>query len=525
MKIRWKEHEIIFVMMLIVAQLIIYLKGFYDASQGDTGHIQEQSFDRAGLVFVYWKNVFIPQLLSVILLFLTYLSVTFALIPLIRRISFRDVERFVSVNVLWTTLTFVLTGFLLAIGMNVLTYYAHPHLFNYAGFGWLALLGYNERPLSDFTQGVGDAFAVVAVMAAIAVVRELICWLIARPGRQRDFRIMVTNSITPLLFLYLLVLIVLNPVHHNFLLYFGFVTPVFLVYIFATFWIFPFKGDASFFHRPVLARILIVTFSWSLLSLFSANGEKLMAFFFLYWMFLLFAIIPLCWLLYRQRRNQILQLKGMQTALAKSDADLQLLRTQINPHFLFNALNALYATALQRDSERTAQGIQQLGDMMRFMLEDNTKEYIPMDKEVEYLKNYINLQQLRLLSSPGILVEENLDDIRCHHSIAPMLFIPFVENAFKHGISLKEKSWIFIYMECTEGAIRFEVRNSVHANKNLEAGRTGIGLQNVKGRLELLYPDRHEMVIEKKDNEFIAKLHIDINSTSSNNSYVAGNRN
>lgn len=523
MKIRWKEHELIFVTMLVIIQMMIYLKGFYDASQGGTGHIQEISFDKAGLPFVYWKQVFVPQILSVFLLFVSYLSVTLLIMPMIKRISFRDVERFISGNIIQPVLVILVTGFVLATGMNILTWYARPHLSSYAGFRWIALLGYNERPLSDVFQGMGEAFGVLGVMMGVAAVREFICWLIGRPDGQRDFRVMVVNNITPLLFFYLFVLILLNPAHYDFQLFFGLVTPVFLVYIFSTFWIFPFKGDASFFHRPVLIRILGSTCSWSLLSVVAFKGPKPLLFFLMYWAFLLFAIIPLCWLLYRQRRDQILQLKGMQTALARSDADLQLLRAQINPHFLFNALNTLYATALQKDSEKTAQGIQQLGDMMRFMLEDNNREFIPMEKEVDYLKNFINLQQLRLLSSPNIVVEENLDDVRCHHTIAPMLFIPFVENAYKHGISLKERSWICINMECTDQEIRFEVRNSIHARTDLEAGRTGIGLQNVKGRLELLYPGRHEMSAKKNGNEFIAKLCIQLNNTTKG--YVAGNRN
>lgn len=524
MKIRWREHEIIFVTMLVVTQMMIYLKGYYDASLGGTGHIQEMSFDKAGLPFVYWKQVFVPQMFSVFLLFISYLSVTLVMVPLIKRISFKDVERFISRNIILPVLVFAVTGFVLAIGMNILTWYARPHLSSYAGFRWIAMLGYNEQPLSDMFQGIGEAFSVLAVMTGIAAIREFICWLIGRPDGQRDFRVMVLNNITPLLLFYLFVLILLNPVHRDFQLFFGLITPVFLVYIFSTFWIFPFKGDASFFNRPVLTRILVATFSWSLLSVIAFKGSKPVLFFLMYWGFLLFAIIPLCWLLYKQRRNQILQLKGMQTALAKSDADLQLLRAQINPHFLFNALNTLYATALQKDSERTAQGIQQLGDMMRFMLEDNNKAFIPMDKEVDYLKNYINLQQLRLLSSPDIVVEENLDDVRCNHAIAPMLFIPFVENAYKHGISLKERSWIYINMACTENEICFEVRNSIHVKKDMESGRTGIGLQNVKGRLALLYPGQHEMTAEKCGNEFIARLRINIDNTS-NKRYAAGNRN
>jgi LytS/YehU family sensor histidine kinase len=187
---------------------------------------------------------------------------------------------------------------------------------------------------------------------------------------------------------------------------------------------------------------------------------------------------------------------------------LQFLRSQINPHFLFNALNTLYGTALKENAEQTAEGIQKLGDMMRFMLHENNLDFIPMYKEIEYLKNYIVLQKLRIQSSPGILIEDNIDEARCNRNIAPMLLIPFVENAFKHGISLKEKSWITIKLECTNAIICFEVRNSIHKRfeADTEKDKSGIGLKNVAERLKLLYPARHELNVSEDKNEFIAKL-------------------
>jgi LytS/YehU family sensor histidine kinase len=197
----------------------------------------------------------------------------------------------------------------------------------------------------------------------------------------------------------------------------------------------------------------------------------------------------------------------METALAKSNADLQFLKSQINPHFLFNALNTLYGTALKGESDKTAEGIQKLGDMMRFMLYENTLDLIPMEKEIEYLKNFIALQKLRIQPSSDISIEECIDiaPIRC--KIAPMLLIPFVENAFKHGISLKDRSWIKIKLGSDGNILNFEVRNSVHENEgNLEYGKSGIGLMNVRERLKLQYPDKHILDIAETDNEFNVKL-------------------
>ncbi|MFL5745698.1 MAG: sensor histidine kinase [Niastella sp.] len=520
MKIRWREHEIIFIALLVAIQVIVYLKQLYDVSQGISVTNYAKELGEAVAQFVNWKQVFISQVMEVLLLFAAYLSINLVILPLIKKISFGDIERIFSKNILWAVAAIIGTSFLLAKGFNIISFFSRQHLFTYWGRRYLAWVEHNNGWLNIF-QGFGLATGMVLQVTVLAGLREFICWMIARPGGRREFRILITNNITSLCFIYLLVLIVLNPPHEDFLLYFGCITPVFLVYLFTTFWILPFKGDASFLHVPVLKRVLFITFLCSILSKFYFKHENAMLFYSMYWAFLLFAVVPLSWLLYQQRKNQILQLRGMETALARSDANLQMLRSQINPHFLFNALNTLYATALQHDSERTAEGIQQLGDMMRFMLDDNTKEFIPMEKEMEYLKNYISLQRLRVLSSPDIVIEENLDEVRCHHLVAPMIFIPFVENAFKHGISGKERSWIFIKMECSDKDILFEVRNSIHRRVDMEAGRTGIGLQNVKGRLNLLYPHQHELLIQEKDGGFIVRLHI----TITNKSHVASDRN
>ncbi|MFZ1787080.1 MAG: histidine kinase, partial [Saprospiraceae bacterium] len=230
---------------------------------------------------------------------------------------------------------------------------------------------------------------------------------------------------------------------------------------------------------------------------------------FIYLLLLIFIVTPLFWFIFLKRKEVILQFIQMETALANSEANLQLLKAQINPHFLFNALNTLYGTALKGDTDQTAEGIQKLGDMMRFMLHENTLEFIPMEKEIAYLNNFITLQKLRIQSSPDIVVEDNIDEAVCNNQIAPMLLIPFVENAFKHGISLKEKSWIKINLVCNEDIVIFEVSNSLYKSSHiLENGKSGIGLKNVKGRLDLQYPDKHTLEIQENDDEYKIKLMI-----------------
>jgi two-component system LytT family sensor kinase len=221
--------------------------------------------------------------------------------------------------------------------------------------------------------------------------------------------------------------------------------------------------------------------------------------------------LMISWWVYTSQLSKT-AVQDLQKALGRSTADLDMLRAQINPHFLFNALNTLYGTALQESASNTSEGIQRLGDMMRFMLHENHQEKIPLSKEVAYLHNYISLQRLRTQSSPDIQITVNIDESRCDHDIAPMLLVPFVENAFKHGISLRSKSAINISLCCDDKKIYFDVYNSIHERPEQAVGRegNGIGLNNVQQRLALIYPRRHELNIRKTAAGFFIHLTIDV---------------
>jgi two-component system LytT family sensor kinase len=279
------------------------------------------------------------------------------------------------------------------------------------------------------------------------------------------------------------------------------------------YWLFPMKGDKSLFHKPIFWRWIKSTALWTLPFVLFVHINPpgiLVSLFLLIWGAQLLLVTPLSRLIYQQRKDRILQLRGLETELGQSKADLEFLRSQINPHFLFNVLNTLYGSALQENAGTTAGGIQQLGDMMRFMLHENNLDQIPMEKEIGYLRNYIALQQLRAQSSPTIRIQAQIDEAFCDHRIAPMLLIPFVENAFKHGISLREESWIRIKLNCTPKSIHFEVRNSVHSRQgeDPEKDRSGIGMKNVLNRLNLLYAGRHEFFVHQDEREFFIQLSI-----------------
>lgn len=217
---------------------------------------------------------------------------------------------------------------------------------------------------------------------------------------------------------------------------------------------------------------------------------------------------PLAWFTYKRYSKDREQVQILQKELGQSTAKFDFLRSQINPHFLFNALNTLYGTAIQENAERTGEGIQQLGDMMRFMLHENMQEKISLDREIEYLENYIHLQRLRTDVNPAITIQAEIQQNFDYAQISPMLLIPFVENAFKHGISFREPSHIKIALEKKENTINFDVYNSKHPGRenDPEKDKSGIGLSNVKQRLELFYPDSHELLIRENSKEFFVHL-------------------
>lgn len=221
---------------------------------------------------------------------------------------------------------------------------------------------------------------------------------------------------------------------------------------------------------------------------------------------------PFAWIIYKRKLAGNQEITYLKTALGRSTADLDFLRSQINPHFLFNALNTLYGTALQESSERTAEGIQRLGDMMRFMLQENMQEKILLVREIDYLNNYIALQKLRTQTSPDISIVLQIEDHVNALQIAPMLLIPFIENAFKHGISLREPSHINISLQTKENTLYFDVHNSIHPKiaNDTEKYNNGVGLENVKQRLVLLYPNKHELVIRESAKDFFIHLTIQL---------------
>ncbi|MCF8223914.1 MAG: histidine kinase [Bacteroidales bacterium] len=194
----------------------------------------------------------------------------------------------------------------------------------------------------------------------------------------------------------------------------------------------------------------------------------------------------------------------------QKEAELIHLRSQVNPHFLFNSLNTIYSYALKEKNDSTAEPISRLAKLMRFMIDDMDREYIPVRREAEYIEDYIQLQLIR--SSVKHDIKINLDIVNDDVQIAPMLLIPFVENAFKHGINPGKKSALKIDLLTVENKIQFVVENEIkRGSQEFEKEKGfGIGIENVKRRLEYIYPGKHNLSIAETADCFIVILDIAI---------------
>jgi two-component system, LytTR family, sensor kinase len=200
--------------------------------------------------------------------------------------------------------------------------------------------------------------------------------------------------------------------------------------------------------------------------------------------------------------------ENKQIQLEKTTAELSFLKAQINPHFLFNTLNNIYSLAVKK-SENTAEAILLLADMMRYVLSDAQNDYVPLASETEYLSKYIELQKLRLTDKVKIVY--NVSGEPDKKIIAPLILVPFIENAFKFGISTHEPSTIAISIRLDRDKLLMIVINDLFTQANQLERSSGIGLANVRRRLSLLYPERYKLDIHpNKEGKYIVELELNL---------------
>jgi LytS/YehU family sensor histidine kinase len=191
---------------------------------------------------------------------------------------------------------------------------------------------------------------------------------------------------------------------------------------------------------------------------------------------------------------------------AKLNAELAFLKNQISPHFFFNTLNNIYSL-IGINADDSQKAVLKLSKLMRYLLYESEHGDTMLSNEIDFMNNYIDLMKLRMSDKISLSVSfpQKYED----RNIPPLLFVPFIENAYKHGISYREKSFIDIRMEVQSDSIIFRCVNSIPGGKeDIKNGHSGIGLENAGKRLNLLFPGSHSLMVNKSEKEFEILLNI-----------------
>lgn len=204
--------------------------------------------------------------------------------------------------------------------------------------------------------------------------------------------------------------------------------------------------------------------------------------------------------------KKMMKLKEIENKQLK--VELNLLKAQVNPHFLFNTLNNLYGLIAQNQNQQASDVTLKLADLMRYLLESSKTDLVSLNKEIQFLEDYLSLEKIRLSQQTDI--KFTISGFNKELFVAPLLFIPLVENVFKHGLNtISADSYAHFSLSLQGNELFFEAVNSV--GKSLEnTEKSGTGLENLKKRLQLIYPQKHQLVIEQTANQFKVILNIQL---------------
>lgn len=201
------------------------------------------------------------------------------------------------------------------------------------------------------------------------------------------------------------------------------------------------------------------------------------------------------------KRNENLRLSVEKESIK---SELQFLKAQLNPHFLFNSLNTIYALSVKKSPD-TSEAIVDLSELMRYMIYEADKDLVPLNKELDYIKSYIQLQRLRLSDSENVSLKITGEDRG--RAVPPLLFISFIENAFKYGTDYKGKTYVKIALIITDTSVYLNVKNKIGVFKE-PTKNSGIGLENIRNQLELIYPGLHNLEVDNDGKDYEVSLTI-----------------
>jgi len=235
------------------------------------------------------------------------------------------------------------------------------------------------------------------------------------------------------------------------------------------------------FIAIILLQLLVAIIFWPMDKPAGPESDKQMVAVRIFFSILLFAIIFIVSTAVRIIQEWYgAEKKAKEILLEKTTAELSFLKAQVNPHFLFNTLNNIYSLSLKR-SEHTSEAVLLLADMMRYVLSDAQSDHVPLQSEIDYLTKFIDLQKLRLTDK--VTIESIVSGDTTSRVIAPLILVPFIENAFKFGISTHEPSTIYISISVEKDMLKMKVANTLFPQAHMVARSSGIGLANVKRRL------------------------------------------
>jgi len=215
---------------------------------------------------------------------------------------------------------------------------------------------------------------------------------------------------------------------------------------------------------------------------------------------LMILVVGVFYGLARERNSQIRRQEKLE--VENLEAEVKYLRSQLNPHFLFNSLNNIYAITQRNEDQEGSDALLRLSGLMRYMLYESAVERIGLHKEMEHIQNFMDLMLLKYKHDDPPQVDVEIEGETDSFRIAPLILLPFVENAFKHGIDNHGKGFIKINLVTGRDTIEFSLRNSHFPDRIASPEHKGIGLENVRRRLEHLYPERHDLEIRMTEDEY-----------------------
>jgi len=462
---------------------------------------QPYKFKELGISYSYLSNYFIPELFQYSMQYFSFLVLNFCCLPAL--IQKKNIGLHLSI----ISIIYILCGLVISISN---TYIQADKLLDYNNI----VQAYNHIFFDGFTR----AASILALISIYYLLKTTFNHLLNNKEKDSNSQMKLELALgAALWFVGIVILSAIGNGIWAIICWTLIIIPCILLTIYSIYFLIPtlisqHKSFWIYLVKILLISILITLLLGLIILIIGQNGNMFGVIAAFHIPAQLFIGLPLAWYIYKARNSTAEQITSLKMELGKSDANLGFLKSQINPHFLFNALNTLYGTALQENAERTGEGIQKLGDMMRFMLQENMQDKISLSRDIDYLNNYIALQKLRTSVSVDIVIHTEIEEQLSTLEITPMLLIPFVENAFKHGISLQSPSHIKITLQTKGKTLYFDVHNSIHIKPDGDPEKlnSGIGLENVKQRLHLLYPKRHELIIRESAKEFFVHLTLNL---------------